>query len=363
VPHLTRRRSSRAAGAVLAACVFAGSGAAYESTASASSANTTLTVDCYPATPGTGWYTLWNKYIEPGFEKKYHATISYNQENSSDTIAKLEAQKSSPSTDLACLDTGPNVEAMNMGLLAPLNTSVVTNLANVNPAFKQPDDKGVAISSLIGGIAYNYKEYAENHIPAPTDWKSFLNPKLKGHVVITTFDDTLGIAMVVGLAENEGGSATDIGPGFAAAKTVAADSVASTNIDDISSDMETQGAWIGMWTNAEEESFQATGFPVRFVYPKSGGVLIGQTLDVVKGAPHAELAQDLVNYVLSPAIQKAIVTTSGLTPAAKNVTVSAKEKEELGIGHKVVSMDWAVINKNRASWTQRFDEDVLSALG
>lgn len=323
----------------------------------------TLTVDCYPATPGTSWYTLWNKYIEPGFQKKYHAKIVYNQDNSADTIAKLQAQKGSSSTDVACLDTGPNYQAIDMGLLAPLKASLVPNLRHVVKAFKQPGSKGVAISSLIGGIAYNAKEYAANHIAPPTNWNAFLNPSLKGHIVITTFDDTLGIVMVVGLAEEKGGSVTNIQPGFTAAKQVAADSVASTNIDDISSNMESQGAWLGMWTNAEEATFQHTGFPVKFVYPKSGGVLIGQTLDVVKGAPHAKLAQELVNYVLTPAIQKVIATKVDLTPAITNIRLSPALKNELGIGKKVVSLNWGVINKRRQSWTQEFNQNVLSALG
>ena len=47
---------------------------------------------------------------------------------------------------------------------------------------------------------------------------------------------------------------------------------------------------------------QATGFPTEFAYPKEGAILFANWFDVLKGAPHPELAQELVNFLLGPAV-------------------------------------------------------------
>lgn len=49
----------------------------------------------------------------------------------------------------------------------------------------------------------------------------------------------------------------------------------------------------------------AAGFPVDFVYPKEGTILFGNWFEVLKGAPHPELAQELVNYLVSAEAQEA----------------------------------------------------------
>lgn len=359
------RRQATAAAAiaavavVTAACSSNGSG----SSAAGSGGGGTLALGCYPAAAGTSWNTLFTKYVEPEFKAKYGATISYIQGNSLDTISKLQAEKGSPKMDAVCLDLGPNDIAKARGLLAPNDPSIVSNLKYVQAYDKDPNNIGVTVSSLAAGLAYNTKAYAEHHLAPPTSWNDLTNPQVKGHVVLTDISNTQGAIMLAMLAQLHGGSVTDITPGITAAAQVAKNSFASTNDDDVSSYYQSGGAWLSLWTNSEEAAFQQTGFPVKFVYPKEGAVPIGQTVSVVKNAPDPTLAQDFENLMLSPGIQKEIALLTDLTPAVTDVTLPPATAKALGVGQKMVSLNWTTINNDRQDWTQQWAQSVAPNLG
>ncbi|MEP9382975.1 extracellular solute-binding protein [Nocardioides cheoyonin] len=360
---LDTAQTRRLVPAVLSIAVTAALTTACGGGSSSSASDNTLVLGCYPAASGTNWNTLFKKYVEPAFKKMTGAKISYIQGNSLDTVAKLQAERNDPQMDAACIDTGPNILAQQRGLIATNDASIVTNLTKVKSYAKDKNNLGVTISSLAAGLAYNTKEYKAHNLPAPTSWNDLTDPAVKGHVVLTDVSNTLGVTMLAMLARTNGGSESDIDPGFDAAKEVAANSFASTNNDDVSSYYQSGGAWLSLWTNSEEATFESTSkFPVKFVYPNEGAVAIGQTIAAVKNSPHPELAQKFIQLMLSPEIQKQLGELCSLTPVVSGVKLSAKAAKTVGLGKRLVSLDWATINKERDAWTQQWAQDVTSNL-
>ena len=74
-------------------------------------AQDTLTVAGY----GGSWEQVLRKDVFPDFEKKHNVTIVYTAGNSTDTLAKLQAQKSNQVIDVAIVDDGPMYQAISLG--------------------------------------------------------------------------------------------------------------------------------------------------------------------------------------------------------------------------------------------------------
>ena len=70
---------------------------------------------------------------------------------------------------------------------------------------------------------------------------------------------------------------------------------------------------------------QAAGeYPVKVVYAKEGTIFSGQSIQIVKDAPHLEAAQKFVDYVLSEKVQTAVAAELNLRPLRSGIPVNDK---------------------------------------
>src|SRR5215468_6189189 len=60
------------------------------------------------------------KEIMPAFTKKFGASVEYIAGKSTDTVAKLQAQRSNQQIDVAIVDDGPMYQAIALGFCAPI---------------------------------------------------------------------------------------------------------------------------------------------------------------------------------------------------------------------------------------------------
>lgn len=301
--------------------------------------------------------------ILPAFEKKYNVSIQYLPGISTATISKLEAEKSHPQIDAACVDDGPAARARSFGLFAPMKKSQLTNLGNLYSFARLPGNVGIGWGVLGISLVYNPQALKQNHIAPPKNWTDLANPKLKNHVVVDSISSVYGIALLVGLAYEHGGSERNINPGFKAMKKIVPNLITFDTTADMSPYFEQGGAWEAVWTDAEASAFVArTHFPMKYVYPKAGAPVDMTTINVVKGAPHAQLATELANYLTSKRAQYLVATKLGLGPANRTVVLPKKYRSEMPYGPKAVSglrrLKWAIINRHLAAWTQRWNTQI-----
>src|SRR5215204_7425488 len=71
----------------------------------------TITVGAY----GGSFEQTMRKEIIPAFEAKYGVKVEYVAGNSTDTLAKLQAQKGNQQIDVAIVDDGPMYQAIELG--------------------------------------------------------------------------------------------------------------------------------------------------------------------------------------------------------------------------------------------------------
>ena len=76
--------------------------------------------------------------IIPDFEKKHGVKVEYIAGNSTDTLAKLQAQKGNQQIDVAIVDDGPMYQAIQLGFCGKIQSLPAADLYD---AAKFKDDK------------------------------------------------------------------------------------------------------------------------------------------------------------------------------------------------------------------------------
>jgi putative spermidine/putrescine transport system substrate-binding protein len=358
---MSTQMNKRRIAAIAASFVVVASLAACAPTSSTSStssgAATKMNIACYAGT----YADMFKKDIFPAFEKAHNVTFNYTSGISTETIAKLQAGKSNPTLDLACIDTGPKSTANGLGLLATNDKAEMPNLSHLEKYAVDPDNMGVIWGTLGLGIAYDKTALAKAGIKPPTSWNDLADSRFKNQVVMSSINTTYGVLSLVQWAKANGGSVKDIDPGFTEAAKVKQNAVAVSEQADLSTYFEQGEASVGIWTDAETKGFATSSkFSMGFVYPTDGAPIIGATMAAVKGSKHAKLAQEFLNYLISPKVQAIIAKEAGFRPVVDNVKLSAAVKSSIdydSAGH-LVQPDYAGINKNRAAWTTRWLKEI-----
>ena len=77
----------------------------------------------------------------PAFEQKHGVKIEYVAGNSTDTLAKLQAQKGNQVIDVAIVDDGPMYQAIQLGFCGKIDG---LDKSQLYPAALFKDDRAVA---------------------------------------------------------------------------------------------------------------------------------------------------------------------------------------------------------------------------
>lgn len=298
----------------------------------------------------------------PIFEKEYGVKVKYITGSSVDTLSKLQAQKDSPQIDVAFLDDGPQAQAKAFGLLAPLDESIVTNLADVYDIAKDKDNIGVGIGIISTGLAYSKEAFDQNGWEPLTSWNDLADPKFKGKLVLPSIANTYGVHMLLMAAKANGGSEENIEPGFEKMKEIAQNAVTFDKTADVSNYFLQGQTVASAWGSSRVFTLEGSGFPIEYVIPKEGVPALMATVSVIKDAPNADLAQKFVNFILSEQVQVEFTHALFNGPVNKNVKLDGDIVDKVAYGQEeidqLIKVNWEVVNAKRAEWTERANKEI-----
>lgn len=335
-------------GAVAAVCIVS----------SASAAERTLYLGAY----GGSTEKLMMEVILPPWQKANNAKVVYVPGNSTKTLAKLQAQRQEQELDVVFLDDGPMYQAIALGLCAPIKDAAIFN--DIYDIAKMNTDKAVGIGFVATGLAYNKEAFKKNGWAAPTSWTDLADPKYKGKLVVPPITNTYGLHALIMTARLNGGGEKNIDPGFKAfvdkiGPNVLTFEPSSGKMSELFQNGEIA---LSVWGSGRLKSLADTGFPGGFVYPKEGGVALMVATCPVVDSDVPDLAQSLIQYLLTPEVQQHIAKTKGWGPTNTKTKLSKTLGDSLPYGPKKINalnaVNWDIINPARAAWTKRWTREV-----
>lgn len=316
-------------------------------------AQSTLVVSGY----GGSIETVIREKILPVFEKANDVKVTYVAGNSTDTLAKLQAQRDNQEIDVAMIDDGPMSRAVSLGLCTAASGIDRTKFYNVANAF---GDKASGLGITATGLMYNTKVFRDNGWAAPTSWNDLRDPKFRGKAVMPPLNNGYGLLTVVMLARMNGGGESRIDPGFTAMKDVAPNMIAfEPSPAKMTELFQTGQAVIAVWGSSRVQSFAETGFPVGFVYPREGAPAVMTAICTVAKKVVSPKAEAFMRMMLSPEVQSILADSAGFAPVNKDAVVQHPGLMPVGDkADKLVVADWVVINQQRDAWNKRWTREV-----
>jgi len=298
--------------------------------------------------------------IIPAFEAQHNVKVVYVPGISSETVAKLQAQKSHEQINVAIVDDGPMFQAIQYGDCDSLTSaSVYDDIYN----FARFQGRAIGIGLNATGIVYNTETFKKNGWAPPTSWQDLTDKKYAQRFTTSSISGTYGVNALVMFARINGGSEQNIQPGFDAIREQIAPNVVSWSSSpaQIAEMFESGDIDIAVWGSNRAIPLKDSGFPVEFVYPKEGAVALIAAACVVVQNSAPEVSQAFVQYLVSPEVQ-AKIATQGFGPTNGKITLDEKLAAKLPYGPervgKMMSVDWPVINQHRAEWTDKWNRTI-----
>src|SRR3954466_2769566 len=279
-----------------------------------------LTVAAY----GGVWDSHLREKVFPEFEKKHNVKIDYVAGNSTDTLAKLQAQKGNQVIDVAIMDDGVMYQAIQLGFCAPIQGM---DKSELYPAALFKGDKAVAVGQTGTGFMINTKLFKERGWATPTSWNDLKDPKFKKQLVIPPINNTYGLYTLMMFARLNGGGEKNIDPGFKVMKEQVNPNVLAyePSPGKMTELFQSGQAQIAVGGSGRVHSFAITGFPVDFVYPKEGAVtLLASACPIAK--PNASPPpHEFVRGLVEPNFQQVLAIEYGYGPVNRKAKVDREK--------------------------------------
>jgi putative spermidine/putrescine transport system substrate-binding protein len=312
---------------------------------------------------GGSFETIFKQKLAPAFEKKHNVKVNFISGNSTETVARVQAQKDNPQIDVTFVDDGPAFQGQALDLWEPIDPKIVTNLASLYDIAKHKDGVGVDMGVVATGLMYNGELFKQKGWAPPSSWTDIARPEHAGHLVIPPIQNTYGLHTLVMFARMNGGSEKNIDPGFTAMKKFRKNVLVFEAQPGKHSELfQSKQAWIAVWGSGRVYALADTGFPVEFVYPKEGALALAVTMNVVKGAKNRRLANEFINAMLEQDAQQVWAESFKFGPYNKNVKLQPDLAAKVPYGPekvaKLIKLDWKTVNAVRPQWTERWNKEI-----
>lgn len=318
---------------------------------------TTLYVGSY----GGSTEKAFKEKLIPAFEAKHNVKIVYIPGNSTDTLAKLQAQKGKQELNVVLMDDGPMYQAVQFGFCDKLAASPVYN--DLYPVARM-GDSAVGIGIVATGIAYNTEAFKKANLPPPDSWEALTDKRFRQKVAIPPISNTYGLQTLLTFAKLRKGGDKNIDPGFTAMTREVGPNVLAwePSPGKMTELFQNGDIMMAVWGSGRVQALKDTGFPVQFVVPKEGApALLTAACPVVQNAALAQ-SQAFIQYLLTPEVQVVLAETQGYGPANTKTRLDAALGARVPYGKeqidKLLPTDWPVVNEKRAEWTNRWNRTV-----
>jgi putative spermidine/putrescine transport system substrate-binding protein len=304
------------------------------------------------------WETAHRQHLVPAFQNATRGSVNLVASLAVDTVSRVVAAKNNPPFDVAILDEGPYLNALQHDIFEKIPTDKVPNLRDIPSRLIDPRGFGVFASAQVFGIAYN----TDRIKTPPRSWNDLLKPEFKGRVGLVGLGSTLGSAWMVELAKLRGGNEENLDPGFEFLKAVLPNvGAVAANPGALATLFQQGQIDISVHYNNNVGDLQARGVPIALARPETGWSLVLAAFCIIKNTKNLDLAAAYVNAAISPEVQSKMAEAPFfVAPTNSKATLSAGVRQFGGLAEmeKFNRVDWAKLNPRRQAMIDRFNREI-----
>lgn len=301
------------------------------------------------------------KYIVKPFEEATGAKVLIEEGWTSAAVAKLRAQKNDPQLDVVMFDDIGVITAGREGLLEPLDLQKFPNAADVPNRFVL-DGKGVGFYVYLNALTYNKELLKE----PPKSWRILWEPRFQKKVILPSIDSTSINKVLIMAALLNGGSQTNMEPGFAAMERLKPNIHSlEKNTAVIAENLRNGEAVLAAWQTAIMKPYIDRGYPIGVTIQLQEGIFgTAGCVAIVKGHRAKRAAiEAFINRALSPEAQEGMARDFWHSPTNRKVTVPPELRNVVlpveGSPVKLVPVDLDQFYRDKPVWLDRMNKVLL----
>ena len=277
------------------------------------------------------------------------AKASYIRASTGPIMARVEAERANPQADVIWgVFNDYLTGAAKKGLLEPYAAKESSAIA---ARFKHPENAWQGVTLLTVAFATNQKKLAELKLPPPRSWADLLEPRYKGHIVMSN-PSTSGTAYLL-LASH----VTRLGEDKAFAYYEALDKNLSqvTRSGGAPGRMAASGETpIGVALAYEVEVAKKQGAPIDVIFPSDGVAWTFEGDALVKGAKNPQNARRFLDWAMGKSAMTAYAAWRGTGITRTDVPLAGPKIADMNL----INLDFvkAAEDKDRLvkKWLEKF---------
>jgi len=201
--------------------------------------------------------------VIPEFEKEHGMDVSLIVEDDVTILPKLQVARSRAPYDVCLMDNDKAIIGTEMGVWAPDQSSKLKNIAAVYQSCKPPATAHYASVIYEYGLAYSTEKFKT----APASWTDLWAPGVTA--AVPHVSQSYGLTFLYLAAMLNGGSATDLEPGYAAIKRLGAFKIYRSVSQGLAL-FQQKEADAGLFYGHRTQQMIEAGLPVAKTIPKEG---------------------------------------------------------------------------------------------
>lgn len=291
-----------------------------------------------------------------GFQQLTNTQVELTLDSVRDRLTKLNAEKGSPSIDVAVVsvDNVPRLFSSGVVLAAPPD---VPNTENLAPAARI--EGGYGISLLQQGIAYNPQQVTTR----PESWTDLLKPEWSGRLAWPAMPNATSLAVLTMIAKANGGSEANYRPGLEAiARAAPGIKTLYAQEPQIEPQFQSADIWLAPTIAGLITAFKEKGGPVELVIPREGGPVLMNVATIPVGVKNLGCSKALVGWLLGDAVQQLYAERLYYGPANHSVTLPAETARRVYPQDEAsaVIIDWKTISDKQAEILDQWNRQIVN---